>query len=122
MTSKVEADAPGNAMAGNTGDLLEFTPGVEVDGGPRRNGQTVSIRGFDDEAIITMIDGRRQNFEAAHDGRFYIDPSLLKSVEIVKGSSSAIYGGGAIGDTLKYQRKELFKGAVLRLAAARFCF
>ncbi|MDF2366687.1 TonB-dependent hemoglobin/transferrin/lactoferrin family receptor [Sneathiella sp.] len=106
MTSTVEADAPGNAMAGDTGDLLEFTPGVEVANGPRRNGQTVSIRGFDDEAIITMIDGRRQNFEAAHDGRFFIDPSLLKRVEIVKGSSSAIYGGGAIGGVIAFETKD----------------
>ena len=83
--SRVETDAPGNAMAGDVADLLEFTPGVEVDNRPRRNGQTVSIRGFDDEAIITLMDGRRQNFESAHDGRFYIDPSLLKSIEVVKG-------------------------------------
>ncbi|WP_373084034.1 TonB-dependent hemoglobin/transferrin/lactoferrin family receptor [Sneathiella sp.] len=106
MTSNVDTDAPGNAMAGDTGDLLEFTPGVEVTGGPRRNGQTVSIRGFDDESIITLIDGRRQNFEAAHDGRFFIDPSLLKRVEIVKGSSSAIYGGGAVGGVIAFETKD----------------
>ncbi|MFC4272591.1 TonB-dependent hemoglobin/transferrin/lactoferrin family receptor [Sneathiella chungangensis] len=106
MTSNIETDAPGNALAGDTGDLLEFTPGVEVANGPRRNGQTVSIRGFDNEAIITLIDGRRQNFEAAHDGRFFVDPSLLKRVEIVKGASSAIYGGGAIGGVLAFDTKD----------------
>ncbi|MBO0333267.1 TonB-dependent hemoglobin/transferrin/lactoferrin family receptor [Sneathiella sp. CAU 1612] len=106
MTSNIDTDAPGNALAGDTGDLLEFTPGVEVAGGPRRNGQTVSIRGFDNEAIITLIDGRRQNFEAAHDGRFFIDPSLLKRVEIVKGASSSIYGGGAIGGVLAFDTKD----------------
>ena len=36
MTSNVDTDAPGNAMAGDVGDLLEFTPGVEVTDGPRR--------------------------------------------------------------------------------------
>ncbi|MZR32276.1 TonB-dependent hemoglobin/transferrin/lactoferrin family receptor [Sneathiella litorea] len=106
MTSNIDTEAPGNALAGDTGDLLEFTPGVEVADGPRRNGQTVSIRGFDDEAIITLIDGRRQNFEAAHDGRFFIDPSLLKRVEIVKGASSSIYGGGAIGGVLAFDTKD----------------
>lgn len=106
MTSNVDPDAPGNATAGNTGDLLGFTPGVEVENGPRRNGQTVSIRGFDDEAIITLMDGRRQNFESAHDGRFFIDPSLLKRVEIVKGSSSSIYGGGAVGGVIAFETKD----------------
>ncbi len=104
--SKMNADAPGNATAGDVADLLEFTPGVEVEGGPRRNGQTISIRGFDDESVITLIDGRRQNFESAHDGRFFIDPILLNSIEVVKGSSSAIYGGGAIGGVVAFETKD----------------
>lgn len=106
IVSIVDPTEAGNATAGDVGDLFEFTPGVEVDGGPRRNGQTVSIRGFDDEAIITLIDGRRQNFESAHDGRFFVDPSLLKRVEIVKGAASSIYGGGAIGGVVAFETKD----------------
>ena len=106
IVSQIDADAPGNALAGDISDLLEFTPGVEVEGGPRRNGQTLSIRGFDDEAILTLIDGRRQNYESTHDGRFYVDSALLKSVEVVKGASSAIYGGGAIGGVVAMETKD----------------
>lgn len=106
ITSVIEADAAGNALASDVGDLLEFVPSVEIDNGPRRNGQTISIRGFDDEAIITLIDGRRQNFESAHDGRFFIDPVLLKKVEVVKGASSSIYGGGAIGGVVAFETKD----------------
>lgn len=106
MTSIVETDLAGNALASDVGDLLEFVPSVEVDNGPRRNGQTVSIRGFDDEAIVTLIDGRRQNYESAHDGRFFIDPSLLKRVEVVKGAASAIYGGGAVGGVVAFDTKD----------------
>jgi hemoglobin/transferrin/lactoferrin receptor protein len=106
MTSIVETDSAGNALARDIADLLEFTPGVEVENGPRRNGQTVSIRGFDDEAVITLIDNRRQNFEAAHDGRFFVDTSLLKAVEVVKGASSSIYGGGAVGGVVAFETKD----------------
>jgi len=106
MVSTVDTDAPGAALSGDIGDILEFVTGVEVDNGPRRNGQTVSIRGFDDEAIITLIDGRRQNFESAHDGRFFVDPSLLKRVEVVKGASSAIYGGGGVGGVIAFETKD----------------
>ncbi len=106
MVSSVDAGAAGHALAGDIGDLLEHTASVEVDGGPRRTGQTISIRGFDDEAIITLIDGRRQNFEAQHDGRFFLDPSLLKRVEIVKGASSAIYGGGGVGGVVAFETKD----------------
>lgn len=106
MVSRVDAEGPGTANAGTISDLLQFTPGVEVENGSRRNGQTISIRGFDNDSIITLIDGRRQNFEAAHDGRFYIDPALLKSVEIVRGASSSIYGGGGIGGVVAFDTKD----------------
>lgn len=106
MVTRVDADAPGNSMSSTTSDLLQFVPGVDVENGPRRNGQTISVRGYDDEAVITMIDGRRQNYEAEHDGRYFIDPALLKSVEIVRGSSSAIYGGGGIGGVIAFETKD----------------
>lgn len=106
MVTRIDSDAPGAAMSGNVSDLMQFVPGVDVENGPRRNGQTISVRGYDDEAIITMIDGRRQNFEAEHDGRYYIDPALLKSVEIVRGASSAVYGGGGIGGVIAFETKD----------------
>ncbi len=106
MVTIIDADAAGNALSGDVGDLLEFTPGVEVDNGARRNGQTLSIRGFDNESIITLIDGRRQNFESAHDGRFFIDPSLIKTIEVVRGASSAIYGGGGVGGVVAFETKD----------------
>ncbi|MBE7636607.1 TonB-dependent hemoglobin/transferrin/lactoferrin family receptor [Sneathiella sp. P13V-1] len=106
IVNVIDTEAPGNALSSSTKDLLNHVPGVEVDNGPRRNGQTVSIRGFDAEAIITLKDGRRQNFEAAHDGRFFIDPSLLKRVEVVKGAASSIYGGGAVGGVVAFETKD----------------
>lgn len=106
MVTVLDADAPGNASAGTISDLLQFVPGVAVDNGPRRSSQIITIRGFDDEAIVTLIDGRRQNFESGHDGRFFIDPSLLKSVEVVRGASSSTYGGGAIGGVVAMETKD----------------
>ena len=106
MVSKIVTDAAGAALAGDIGDLVEFTPGVEVAGGVRRNGQTLAIRGYDDDAIITLTDGRRQNFASTHDGRFFIDNALLKSVDVIKGASSSIYGGGGIGGVVAFETKD----------------
>lgn len=106
LVSKIDAQSEGNALSSTVSALLEFTPGVDVSNSPRRNGQVINIRGFDDEAIITLIDGRRQNFESAHDGRFYLDPSILRSVEVVKGSASAIYGQGAVGGVVAFETRD----------------
>lgn len=103
IVETIDADSPEAAVAGDMTDLFEFTPGVEVSKGPRRTAQTVSIRGFDDESIITLIDGRRQNFESVHDGRFFLDLNLLKNIEIIQGASSASYGGGGIGGVVAFE-------------------
>lgn len=103
VVDTISTDEPGATVSGDFTDLFETTPGVEVIHGPRRADQTVSIRGYDDESIITLIDGRRQNFESAHDGRFFLDLSLLKGVEVIKGASSASYGGGGIGGVVAFE-------------------
>ena len=88
------------------GDVVRDVPGVTMDGGPRRNGEEVNIRGFGGQRVLTSVDGVRQNFEAGHKGRFFIDPDLLKQVEVLKGPASAIRGSGAVGGVLSLTTKD----------------
>ncbi len=84
-------------------DVLRFVPGVEFTGGPRRTGEVPSIRGLDGEDVIVLFDGARQNFNSGHDGRFFIDPSLLRQVEVLRGPSSALYGSGGLGGVIEFR-------------------
>lgn len=81
-------------------DVLQDVPGVTVQGGPRRIAQEPAIRGFMDEQVVIRVDGARQNFNQAHRGRFFLDPDLVEGVEVLRGSSSAIYGSGALGGVI----------------------
>lgn len=78
-------------------DVFESVPGVNILGGPRRIAEEPAIRGFADEQVVIRLDGTRQNFNKAHGGRFLIDPDLLRTVEVLRGAGSAIYGSGALG-------------------------
>lgn len=84
-------------------DVLRFVPGVEFSGGPRRSGETPSVRGFDGPDVVILLDGARQNFGSAHDGRFFVDPSLLKQVEVLRGPASALYGSGGTGGVIEFR-------------------
>lgn len=84
-------------------DILRFVPGVEFSGGPRRTGEAPSIRGFSGPDIVVLFDGARQNYNSAHDGRFFIDPSVLKSVEVLRGSASSLYGSGGNGGVIEFR-------------------
>ncbi|MBL4766265.1 MAG: TonB-dependent receptor [Rhodobacteraceae bacterium] len=82
------------------GDLFDNVPGVTAVGGPRRTGEVPTIRGFSGPDVIVTIDGTRQNFISGHDGRVFVDPSFLGGLEIVRGSSSALYGSGGTGGVI----------------------
>ena len=84
-------------------DILKFVPGVEFTGGPRRTGESPSIRGFSGPDVVVLFDGTRQNFDSAHDGRFFIDPALLKQVEVLRGPASSLYGSGGTGGVIEFR-------------------
>lgn len=84
-------------------DILKFVPGVEFTGGPRRTGEVPSIRGFSGPDVVVLVDGARQAFDSGHDGRFFIDPALLREVEVLRGSASALYGSGGTGGVVEFR-------------------
>ncbi len=79
------------------GDILNDLPGVEIEGGPKGSQSQPNIRGFGgtgwgSNRIVTTIDGARQNVGAAHGGSMFVDPDVLKQVEVLKGTGSTLYG------------------------------
>lgn len=90
-------------QASTPDDVLQFVPNVEFVGGPRRTGEVPSIRGFDGPDVVILLDGARQNFGSGHDGRFFVDPSLLKRVEVLRGPASALYGSGGTGGVIEFR-------------------
>lgn len=106
MVSVVESDDPSVAGAASLKNLLQNVNGLEFEGSARRNGQNIVLRGYGTDGIVVLFDGVRQKFESAHDGKFFIDPSLLKTVEVVKGPSSALYGNGGLGGVVSLTTKD----------------
>ncbi|WP_262689385.1 TonB-dependent hemoglobin/transferrin/lactoferrin family receptor [Kordiimonas aestuarii] len=98
--SVVSKDEIDDLMASNISDVFASVPGLIFDGGPRRNGQTPAIRGMAGEGVVVLFDGVRQSFLSGHDGRFFIEPDLLKSAEVVRGGGSSLYGSGAVGGVI----------------------
>jgi hemoglobin/transferrin/lactoferrin receptor protein len=56
--------------------------------------------------VVTRLDGARKSFNAGHKGRFFLDPSLLKEVEVQRGPNSALYGSGALGGVIDMKTKD----------------
>lgn len=87
-------------------ELLGDQPGVTIDGGPRGVSQEPNIRGFRDEQVVIRLDGARQNFNLAHRGRFFTDPTILKQAEVLRGGASTLFGSGALGGVVFLDTKD----------------
>lgn len=103
MVTVIGPEAIRARQASTVDDLLSFVPNVEFSGGPRRTGEVPSIRGFSGADIVVTLDGARQNFGSTHDGRFFIDPSLIERVEVLRGPASSLYGSGGTGGLIGFR-------------------
>ena len=94
-------------------DAVRNTPGVSIDGGPRLNGMSFNIRGFESNDVAVSVDGVLKNYEKYRSRGTYIEPDLLKTIEIRRGpqiNTNAGYIGGAVITTTKDAEDFLLPG------------
>jgi len=92
-------------QATDLADIVENSPNVNISGGPRSSGQHINVRGLSDQRLLYLMDGARQNFNNGHNSRVYVDPELLKQVEIVRGPTT-LWGSGALGGVISLTSKD----------------
>lgn len=88
-------------------DTLNAIPNVSANGGPRSTGHKFNIRGFSDaEDVLVTIDGMVQTFEKYRMGSVFTDPELYRSINIRRGTSTVLHGGGALGGIVQFELKD----------------
>ncbi|WP_083334238.1 TonB-dependent receptor [Pseudomonas lundensis] len=92
-------------------DMLEETPGVYTAVDQRDPGLSVNIRGLQDYGRVNMnVDGMRQNFNVNghqhRNGVMLIDPEMISSIEIEKGSQSGMGGAAVLGGIATFKTLE----------------
>ena len=96
-------------MATTPSDLLFGVPGVNIYADGQPSVANVNIRGLQNAGRVSVIvDGARQNFhKTGHDvsRMFWIDPELIKQVDVIRGPSANTFGSGAIGGVVYFETK-----------------
>lgn len=92
-------------QSSNIFEAVRSVPGVSTSGGPRASGMTFSIRGFaDGEDVMVKVDGAPKAFEKYRMGGTFIEPELLRSIEVQRGPQITS-GSGALGGTIVAETK-----------------
>ncbi|MEY4726001.1 MAG: hypothetical protein RLZ36_628 [Pseudomonadota bacterium] len=100
------------AQAATVGDVLRKLPNVEFGGGPRSDGELPTIRGYQGNDITLIVDGARRNANYSLTTPLFLDPFFLSRAEVVRGSTSSLYGSGGLGGAMVFNTisaRELLK-------------
>ncbi|HEX8661910.1 MAG TPA: TonB-dependent receptor plug domain-containing protein, partial [Brevundimonas sp.] len=116
------ADDIETMLATDIKDLIRFEPGVSVVSQPARFGAALgmagragnegfTIRGIGGDRVLMIVDGVRSPdgfvFGAQSVGRGgYADLDLMKSVEILRGPASALYGSDGVAGAVLFTTKD----------------
>jgi hemoglobin/transferrin/lactoferrin receptor protein len=88
-------------------EVLRTIPGVTTQESARDTATSVNIRGLQDFGRVNvLIEGARQNFQRSQhggNGVFYIEPEMIKSVDVTRGPTATVYGSGAIGGVVAFE-------------------
>ena len=94
-------------QADNVAELLNTLPGVSSAGSVRPGGQTLNIWGFGKvEDVKIIVDGAQKGFQKYQQGSVFVEPELLKQVEVNKGPHDVKFGNGGFGGVVKMETKD----------------
>jgi hemoglobin/transferrin/lactoferrin receptor protein len=104
----LDLDAISERQPSNIFDLVKDVPGVNLNGGPRVDGTSISIRGMsNNEDLLVVIDGAVKNFEKYRFGQgLFLEPELLKTVSVSRGPATVMQGSGALGGVISMETKD----------------
>lgn len=107
----IDAEQIERQIANNIDDLIRYEPGISVGGGGRFGLSSFSIRGVGGDRVLTLVDSTPTADEFSFgpflsSRRDFVDIDALKSVEIVRGPGSSVYGSNAIGGVVNFITKD----------------
>ena len=87
--SEVGSDLIDRTQSATIPGLLSNLPGVDLIGNSRVQGQSINMMGFgDSEDIDITIDGAQKSFEKYQQGSIFLEPELVKVIDVSKGTFS----------------------------------
>ena len=103
INSQIDADKISVRNAGLLRDILRDVPGVYV-GGTNSVHQKIYMRGTSERGLNITIDGARQRGAVFHHaGDVYLDPDIIKSVDVGFSANSVIGNNGSLAGSVAFK-------------------
>jgi outer membrane receptor protein involved in Fe transport len=105
--SEVTAEELRARTTNNLGEALELLPGVQFRVGRSKNEQQVTVRGFEQENVLILMDGIPLSIPYEGQLNLHDIPAQnIESIKLVKGVASALYGANQMGGVINIISKQ----------------
>ena len=105
----IAADYIRAQQATTLADALRKTTSVQVDEEGGNQGSAVIIRGLSQDQVSVRVDGAPKNFNQVRHGgagTVYAEPDMYRSIAVIPGVSSNVYGSGSLGGMVQLETKD----------------
>ena len=105
----ISADYIRAQQASTLADALRKTTSVQVDEEGGQQGSIVIIRGLSQDQVSVRVEGAPKNFNQARHGgagTIWLEPDIYKSLVVVPGVASNVYGNGSLGGVILLETKD----------------
>ena len=105
----ISADYIRAQQASTLADALRKTTSVQVDEEGGQQGSLVIIRGLSQDQVSVRVEGAPKNFNQARHGgagTIWLEPDIYKSLVVVPGVASNVYGNGSLGGVILLETKD----------------
>ena len=105
----ISADYIRAQQASTLADALRKTTSVQVDEEGGQQGSLVIIRGLSQDQVSVRVEGAPKNFNQARHGgagTVWLEPDIYKSLVVVPGVASNVYGNGSLGGVILLETKD----------------
>ena len=105
----ISADYIRAQQATTLADALRKTTSVQIDEEGGNQGSIVIIRGLSQDQVSVRVDGAPKNFNQVRHGgagSIFAEPDMYRSIAVVPGVASNVYGSGSTGGMIQMETKD----------------
>ena len=102
----ITADEIARSSGDSLADMLRDVPGVQVVDAATPGMKRISIRGESSLRVAILVDGQELTDHSTYGAPLLLDPMMVERIEVIRGTSSVLYGGKALGGVVNFITKK----------------
>jgi hemoglobin/transferrin/lactoferrin receptor protein len=104
--STVSAEEIQRSSADSVADTLRDIPGIQIADAATPGMKRITLRGESSLRVAILIDGQEITDHSTYGAPLLLDTAMVERIEVIRGTSSVLYGGKALGGVINIITKK----------------